>query len=161
LRSRSQRKYASVGEQGYRGNADWDAISDIKERVSVPVIGNGDVKSPEDVLRLKDYTGCDAVMIGRGAIGNPWIFEGRGLEDVSYEELISIIHEHLHEMINFYGEDHGIILFRKHLVRYIDHLEIERDHRQRLLTCHDWDSFLEFAAQIPENMLSTKALPVT
>jgi tRNA-dihydrouridine synthase B len=148
-------------EQGYRGHADWDAITKIKDGASIPVIGNGDVKIPEDVERLKEYTGCDAVMIGRGAIGNPWIFEGRGLEEVSFEELMSTIHEHLREMINFYGEDRGIILFRKHLVRYIDHLEIVQDHRQRLLTCSDWTSFQAIAAQIPNNLLSAEALPTT
>lgn len=148
-------------EQGYRGDADWDAIAEIKERASVPIIGNGDVKTHSDALRLKEYTTCDAVMIGRGAIGNPWIFEGRGLDEVSYEDLMSTIHEHLREMISYYGEDRGIILFRKHLVRYIDRLEIAQDHRQRLLTCNDWTAFQDIAAQIPINMSPAEALPTT
>jgi nifR3 family TIM-barrel protein len=148
-------------EQGYHGRADWDAITEIKERTSIPIIGNGDVKLPEDVTRLQEYTGCDAVMIGRGAIGNPWIFQGRGAEDVSFEELMTIIHEHQLEMIRYYGEDRGIILFRKHLVRYIAHLAIDKDHRQRLLSCREWNAFLEITEQIPLNIPSAEAYPTT
>ena len=64
-------------EQKYRGTADWDAIAQLKQAVNVPVIGNGDVKTAADIDRLKAHTGCDAVMIGRAAIGNPWILGRR------------------------------------------------------------------------------------
>jgi tRNA-dihydrouridine synthase B len=69
--------------QGYGGQADWDAIAEVKSLVRIPVIGNGDVKRVADIQRMKDYTGCDAVMIGRGAIANPWIFSGIDREEVT------------------------------------------------------------------------------
>ena len=62
-------------EQYYSGQADWDIIGEVKSQISIPVIGNGDVTSVEDAIRIKDHTGCDAIMIGRGAQGNPWIFK--------------------------------------------------------------------------------------
>ena len=68
--------------QQYGGVADWQAIREVKAAVNVPVIGNGDVRRPADVDRMREITGCDAVMIGRAAIGNPWIFSGRPLDEV-------------------------------------------------------------------------------
>ncbi len=70
-------------EQRYSGEADWDAIAEVKSLVKIPVIGSGDVKAVADIQRMKRYTGCDAVMIGRAAIANPWIFAGCDREQVS------------------------------------------------------------------------------
>ena len=61
--------------QGYRGEADWSIIKAVKDNVNIPVIGNGDIKTPEDAKRMLDETGCDAIMIGRGVLGNPWLIE--------------------------------------------------------------------------------------
>ena len=69
--------------QGYRGEADWDAIAEIRAAVEIPVIGNGDVRTPGDIQRMKAHTGCPAVMIARGAIGNPWIFAGQDRAEVA------------------------------------------------------------------------------
>jgi tRNA-dihydrouridine synthase B len=79
-------KYAKYG-----GQADWDAIADLRARVSVPVIGNGDVQTPADIERMKAHTGCDAVMIGRAAIGNPWIFARRRREDIGPADLLAAV----------------------------------------------------------------------
>jgi tRNA-dihydrouridine synthase B len=128
--------HARTRDQGFQGNADWDAIAEIKEAVNIPVIGNGDVKSIEDIDRIKKHTGCDAVMIGRAAKGNPWIFQHRSREEVTLEEVASIIHLHLDRMITFYGHRLGMLRFRKHLSAYLKPMRIPKSIRIAMLTCH-------------------------
>ena len=81
--------------QGYTAQADWDAIAEIRQAVWIPVIANGDVRTVADIERIKAHTGCPAVMIGRGAIGNPWIFSRLDRGQVPSEEVKRIIHTHL------------------------------------------------------------------
>ncbi|MDJ0752050.1 MAG: tRNA-dihydrouridine synthase family protein [Ardenticatenaceae bacterium] len=107
-------------EQKYTGRARWEAIALLKQAVSIPVIGNGDITEPHHIADMLDFTGCDAVMIGRGAIGNPWIFSGRSRDTLTFKELIDGIALHLREMIRYYGDPFGLIQFRKHFKRYID-----------------------------------------
>lgn len=106
--------------QKYGGNANWDAIAELKQAVSVPVIGNGDVQTPEDIARMKAHTGCDAVMIGRAAIGNPWIFARQRREELAIGDIIKAVHLHAREMVAYYGEAPGLRQFRKHLKRYFE-----------------------------------------
>jgi len=106
-------------EQRYSGNADWDAVAEVKSKVGIPVIGSGDVRTVADIKRMKQHTNCDAVMIGRGAIANPWIFAGLDREQVPRELLQQTIHNHLHKSIRFYGEEDGQRLFRKYAVQYL------------------------------------------
>jgi nifR3 family TIM-barrel protein len=129
--------HARTRDQGYHGTADWDAISEIKEAVTIPVIGNGDVRSIEDIHQMKSHTSCDGVMIGRGAKGNPWIFQRRKREEVSLEEVASIIHLHLNLMLQFYGLELGVRHFRKHLAAYLKPLQLESSTRIAFLTCSD------------------------
>ncbi|VAW40734.1 tRNA-dihydrouridine synthase DusB [hydrothermal vent metagenome] len=110
--------HARTKVQKYGGEANWDCIAELKQTVSVPVIGNGDVKTVEDIDRMKAHSGCDAVMIGRAAIGNPWIFARKRREDISIEELVTAVRLHAREMVNYYGELPGLRQFRKHLKRY-------------------------------------------
>jgi nifR3 family TIM-barrel protein len=105
--------------QAYKGNADWDAIGQVKAAVKIPVVGSGDVKSPADIDRMKDYTGVDAVMIGRAAIGNPWIFARRERHAVPFNEVAAMIRKHLALALEFYGPLEGFKLFRRHAHRYI------------------------------------------
>jgi tRNA-dihydrouridine synthase B len=106
-------------EQKYSGQVRWEAIAALKQAVSIPVVGSGEVKTPADVVRMKQLTGCDAVMIGRGAVGNPWIFAGCCREDVPFQEVVRLIREHLAGMLRHYGEPDGLVRFRKHLTRYL------------------------------------------
>ncbi len=129
--------HARTRSQGYLGDADWDTIAEIKSAVTIPVIGNGDVQTPEDIERLKTSTGCDGVMIGRGAIGNPWIFQRIPSEAPPIEDRIHIMQGHLDHMISYHGEKLGIIRFRKHLKRYLEPLSITKANLHPMLTCVD------------------------
>lgn len=111
--------HARTRKQGYGGIADWDAIAEVKAAVSIPVIGNGDVNSTLDALKMITHTNCDAVMVGRASLGNPWIFEGRNRKDIPADKLLEVLSEHLNAMTELYSDRIGTILFRKHLVRYL------------------------------------------
>ena len=111
--------HARTRKQEYAGQANWSAIAEIKSQLAIPVIGNGDVKSQADADSMMAQTGCDAVMIGRATIGNPWIFAGSQREEQSHEELMKVVTHHLHGMVELYQEKIGVILFRKHLTRYL------------------------------------------
>jgi tRNA-dihydrouridine synthase B len=113
-------------EEFYSGTADWDIIRRVKESVSIPVIGNGDIFKPEDIKSMIDYTGCDGVMIGRGARGNPWIFKmGNSLiekghyEEPSADEKIDMSMRHLDILIKNKGERIATREIRKHVAWYI------------------------------------------
>ncbi|TAL39480.1 MAG: tRNA dihydrouridine synthase DusB [Spirochaetes bacterium] len=101
--------------QRYSGRADWEAIAEIRALASIPVIGNGDIVSHDQALHRLAESGCAAVMIGRGALGNPWIFSGR---QPSMAERAAVIRAHIDLMVERFG-NYGLILMRKHLVRYV------------------------------------------
>ncbi|MEJ2757963.1 MAG: tRNA dihydrouridine synthase DusB [Anaerolineales bacterium] len=135
-------------QQAYRGEANWEAIAEIRQAVSIPVIGNGDIRTIADKHRMMAETGCDAVMIGRGAIGNPWIFQGKDREQVSHEQLREMVHLHLARMQAFYGEERGVVLFRKHVTRYISLDPLTKAERKTLLTCGTSEAFISFLDQL-------------
>ncbi|GAB4528167.1 MAG: tRNA dihydrouridine synthase DusB [Anaerolineales bacterium] len=127
--------------QHYRGQADWDAIAEIKQMLSIPVIGNGDVRRVADIARMKAHTGCDGVMIGRAAIGNPWIFAGLDREQVPVAEVRRVMLRHLSRMLAFYGRERGLVRFRKHTVQYLKPYGLRREARRQLLTSSTPEDF--------------------
>jgi tRNA-dihydrouridine synthase B len=129
--------------QGFRGEADWEAIAEIKQAVSIPVVANGDVRTVADIERVKLVTGCEAVMIGRAAVGNPWIFSRLDRLQVPSELVRSTMLRHLEKMLAFYGEELGLMRFRKHASRYLTPLGLEPEVRRRLLTIEQPAEFLE------------------
>jgi len=135
-------------EQGYGGVADWDAIAEVKAAVKIPVIGNGDVRTVADVKRMQDYTGCDAVMIGREAMANPWIFSGRDREQVPPEEVRQFMREHMKRNIEFYGEDDGQRLFRKYVAQYLMMKRLTREERRNILSKKPPEEFLAILDEI-------------
>jgi len=124
--------------QQYTGYADWEIIEEISSISSVPVIGNGDIKTYKQGIELLKNSGCSAVMIGRGAIGNPWIFSGHS---PSIQEIKNQIKEHLFLMIEEYGE-FGIKLMRKHIVKYIHGIKNAALLRSRILQSMDIDEII-------------------
>ncbi|HBF4254178.1 tRNA dihydrouridine synthase DusB [Clostridioides difficile] len=114
-------------EQFYSGKADWDIIAEIKKNLSIPVIGNGDVFTIEDSINMLDKTGCDAIMIGRGAQGNPWIFKrinhymntGEILPEPTLNEKISTAIKHLKLAVEEHGEYVAVREMRKHIAWYL------------------------------------------
>jgi len=108
--------HARTSSAAYRGAADWDFIRELKNSIRIPVIGNGDVKSHGDIEKMKQITGCDVVMIGRGSLGNPWIF--RGMPPLP-GELRAVILEHLELMLDLEEEKRAILKMRKHLAWYV------------------------------------------
>lgn len=114
-------------EQFYSGTADWSIIKEVKRALKVPVIGNGDIFLPQDAKRMLEETGCDAVMIGRGAQGNPWIFKrtavylesGELLPEPDAAERIETIIRHMNMVIGYKGEETGVKEMRKHAAWYL------------------------------------------
>ncbi len=113
--------------------ADWLPIAEIKRSLRIPVIGNGDVRSPEDCARMSAETGCDGVMIGRGALGNPWIFLHRDKARITSEEIVCVALNHWEQMAAFYGEDLALPLFRKHIKAYFDSPQFNPARVQEIL----------------------------
>ncbi len=122
-------------EQFYSGNADWDIIKKVKQSVNIPVIGNGDVVDFESAEKMVKYTGCDAVMIGRAALGNPWIFKEvleKQKVEVSPKELFKVISKHYDLLTDLKGEYIAVREMRKHISWYIKGLSSATQIRKQI-----------------------------
>lgn len=130
-------------EQYYSGRADWQQIRRVKEAVQVPVIGNGDVWGPKDARRLLEETGCDGVMVGRGALGNPWLpgriatflLTGDEGREPGREEKIAMALKHCRRLVERKGETKGIPEMRKHLAWYLKGLPRTAPLKEKLFHC--------------------------
>ncbi len=148
-------------EQYYSGKADWDIIRQVKEAVNIPVIGNGDVESPQDVLKIIEMTGCDAVMIARGVRGNPWLFhqintylkDGRLEEKPTLEDVIAMILRHARMAIEYKGEYTAIHEMRKHVAWYTHGYPCSTRLRSRVNEVESYDQLVSLMNEYREMVL--------
>lgn len=134
-------------KQAYRGQARWEPIREIKKALQIPVIGSGDIQTVADIDHIKGMTGCDAVMIGRAAVGNPWLFSRLDREDVPLSLVQETCFNHLAEMLNFYG-DRGVITFRKFLKAYLTPYNLTRETLLPLLKSQDPEFIRQYLGEI-------------
>jgi len=139
----------------YKGDAEYDTIAEIKSAISIPVIANGDISNPEKAKYVLAYTQADAVMIGRAAQGNPWIFKqiehylkyGEQLASPEVDEVRTILIEHLHTLYDFYGDYTGVRMARKHIAWYSKGLRNGNPFRQHMNTLEQPQQQLDFTEQ--------------
>jgi nifR3 family TIM-barrel protein len=147
--------HARTRSQGYGGLADLDVIKAVKEAVKIPVIGNGDIIDGPSAKRMLEYTGCDAVMIGRGALGNPWIFreidqylkDGTILERPSHDEIKDMMIRHMESLVELKGEHTAILEMRSHGPWYLKGIDHASTLRKQLSQAKTKDEFIQFIEQ--------------
>ena len=138
-------------EQYYSGKADWDIIAKVKQTVSIPVIGNGDIFTPQDAERMLKYTGCDGIMVARGAQGNPWIFKniktyfetGKVLGKPDFDEVLAMIIRHLKMLTDLKGEWTAVREMRKHVAWYTEGFPYSAGLRRDINYCLTQEEILE------------------
>ncbi|MDH5357997.1 MAG: tRNA dihydrouridine synthase DusB [Gammaproteobacteria bacterium] len=140
---------------GYKGEAEYDTIAEIKSSINIPVIANGDINSPEKAKQILDYSQVDGLMIGRAAQGNPWIFQqinhflthGEHLAAPTVIEVRETLIEHLHTLYDFYGDYTGVRMARKHIAWYSKGLRNGNSFRQHMNTLEHPQQQLDFTEQ--------------
>lgn len=134
--------HARTRAQGYAGASDWDLIKRFKAELFIPIIGNGDIKNAADIHAMLAFTNCDAVMVGRAALSNPWIFKNYGEGHAGQPtplELKQIILNQYGEFFEFFGEKSGIKQMRKHLCTYTRGMRNGAEFRNNLVRLEDWE----------------------
>ena len=134
--------HARTRAQGYSGKADWNIIKEVVNAVNIPVIGNGDVVSCYDAKKMLDETGCSAVMIGRGLLGNPWLIKecveylesGKLPEVIDYNEKIDMMEYHLNKLCEDKTEKQAVLEIRNHLLNYLKGLPENKEVKNQVLT---------------------------
>lgn len=141
--------------QMYKGSANWDLIKELKENVKIPVIGNGDVKSIDDINRMFSHTKCDGIMIGRAALGNPWFFTqikkyllNEDFEEITIDERLEICKKHLELLIQTHGEVVGSNNMKKHFAWYFKGLRSASSYRKKFVLAKNYSEMKDILSNI-------------
>ncbi|MBP3635731.1 MAG: tRNA dihydrouridine synthase DusB [Bacilli bacterium] len=137
--------------QGYEGKADWNIIKQVKENVNIPVIGNGDIKSIDDAIRMFSQTGCDAIMIGRASLGNPYIFKeitfylqtGNKLEEQTFKDKIDMCLKHFDYLLEIKNEKTAVLEMRTHAAWYIKGLKGSSIVKNQIFKCETKEELIK------------------
>ncbi len=140
--------HARSKEQGHEGQPDLVALAEIKNTLQIPVLGNGGIRNTGDIRTMITATGCDGVMIGRGAVLNPWIFSGRDRQKITSQEVKDLLLDHMERSLSFYGSEKGLVLFRKFAAGYLEPYDLEREERRELLMETDRGRFIQLVGKI-------------
>ena len=150
--------------QMYKGSADWTLIGEIKDnaRMTIPVFGNGDVDSPQKAHEMRQAYGVDGIMVGRAAIGYPWIFReikhyfstGQLLDSPSIKERLGILKKHLELSIQWKGARHGILEMRRHYKNYLKGIPNVKTYREKLVTLKNYEEIIEVINDVQRHVES-------
>jgi nifR3 family TIM-barrel protein len=160
--------HARTRDQMFEGKANWDIITRLKQKARIPIIGNGDVRLAEDAWKLFQQTGCDGIMIGRGSMGSPWIFEeinhyletGKPMRTLSLKYKMGVALEQLKCSIEVKGSRMGLLEMRKHLSHYLKGFVGARDLRQKLLTSDDAEWVIKSLEELHRTLPETDPVPL-
>ena len=154
--------HARTRSQMYLGSADYSHIKLLKESLNIPVIGNGDIKSVEDAIKMIEETNCDGIMIGRGMLGNPWLADeidhylktGQRKEKIGADEKIKQAIEHLDELVKYDGEKNGVAQMRFHLAWYLKGLKNSGEIKTKLNSLKDVESIKEILSEYTKELMN-------
>lgn len=150
-------------EDFYKGHSDWSQIAEMKSIVKIPVIGNGDIRDPEDAIRMVEETDCDAVMIGRGAMGNPWLFKNTSLvleqnfpinqiTEIKSDELVKIIHMHYQFTMKGKDEIKALREMRKFVIHYFRGFSGAKEFRNRWMSAETFSEIESLLKEVDEHL---------